>query len=294
MNPDIKMILFERYHADEIRVRPCDEYIKQSPLFSQWADDNVNSPAFTAVRISDGKILGCGGIKKLWNGVGEAWALFSDEIESYGRDCYEYVATYGSSLIREMHLHRIQATINANNDLSIKFAEGIGLTRECLMKGYGWNGDDYYLYSILTDNGSLRLTTRQKVQAIESKIKQQPDHMEGDCFPIDHWFAKGLYGRMISVPAGVLITSKIHRYSHFFFLLKGKIEVLGDGGTEIFSAPKFFITEGGTKRAVSHLEDTIVMTIHATDKTDIKEIEDEIIARDWNEIDSKQESVCLL
>jgi hypothetical protein len=294
VNSDIRIVLFEAHHGRDIIVRPQDQYIKDSPLFDQWCAENEASAGFTAIRISDNKILGCGGVKFLWPGVGEGWAIFSDEIENYKRDCYEYATNYGSNLIREMKLHRIQATLNANNSLAIKFAESIGLVRECLMKGYGYDGSDYYLYSLLVNNRDIRLTTRQKVQVIENKIKEQSNHLEGDCFPLRHFFAKGLYGREISVPAGVLITSKIHKYSHFFFLLKGKIEVLGENGTEIFSAPKFFITEGGTKRAVSHLEDTIVMTVHATDKTDLKEIEDEIIAKDWNEIDSDREAVCLL
>lgn len=294
MNPDIKMIIFESYHAREIQLRPCDQYIKESPLFDRWAIDNHKHPGFTAIRISDGKILGCGGIKRTGINEGELWFLLCDEIDNYKKDAYEFVTLYGSHLIKEMKLDWVFGTVKKNNQLAIKFAESIGLKREVSSEN-DYAEKDYYIYSMLvSSNMTSSFSAKQKVQVIEDKIKELPDHLEGDCFPLTHLFARGLYVREIKVPKGVLITSKIHKYSHVFFLLKGKIEVLEEGGTKIYDAPKFFITPAGTKRAVYHHEDTVVVTVHATDKTDIAEIEDEIIAKDWNEIDSNREAVCLL
>ena len=126
---------------------------------------------------------------------------------------------------------------------------------------------------------------RDKIGELESFISKLPGAMFGDCFPLKHSFAKGLLVRQISVPKGYLIVSKIHKYSHAAFLLKGEISIFGTEGVCRMKAPVSLITPAGTKRAVYHHEDTIFCTVHATTETDIAEIEEEIIAKDFNEVD---------
>ncbi len=69
--------------------------------------------------------------------------------------------------------------------------------------------------------------------------------------PLEHYFAAGLYGRRIFVPAGTTVVTKVHKVQHIAIALKGTCTVIDqDGKKSIVSAPSVFITEPGTQRAI--------------------------------------------
>lgn len=102
-------------------------------------------------------------------------------------------------------------------------------------------------------------------------------NLDIDC-PLRHFFAPGSYAREMTIPEGVLIVGKIHKHAHINIISKGKVKVATEFGFDEFAAPHTFVSEPGTKRAVLALEDTIWTTIHVTDKTDLAEVEEEVIA----------------
>jgi hypothetical protein len=105
------------------------------------------------------------------------------------------------------------------------------------------------------------------------------------CPPVDHpethRFTPGLYSRQILLKAGILCTSKIHRTEHQFIISKGKCRIWSEEkGWETLQAPYHGITKPGTRRALHILEDVIFTTFHATTKTDLAEIEADLIEPD--------------
>ena len=94
---------------------------------------------------------------------------------------------------------------------------------------------------------------------------------------LHHEFAHGLYARQLFIPAGSAYVGKIHRFSHFRIVLKGRLLIVTDTGRYECQAPHFMITTAGTRRVGYAFTDSVIMTIHATDKTDLQEIENEII-----------------
>lgn len=96
--------------------------------------------------------------------------------------------------------------------------------------------------------------------------------------PVKHSFGQGCYVREWNSPAGVLTVSKVHKIAHPFFVLKGRVSVMTEDGMEEIVAPHYGITKPGTKRVLYTHEDTTWVTVHVTDKTDIDDIESEIIA----------------
>lgn len=81
--------------------------------------------------------------------------------------------------------------------------------------------------------------------------------------PLIHRFCKGMYLREVTVPAGTLITTKIHKQEHPFTVSKGKCLVCNDGGEWIeVAAPYTGITKPGTRRVVFVVEDCVWTTYH--------------------------------
>ena len=101
--------------------------------------------------------------------------------------------------------------------------------------------------------------------------------------PVKHSFADGCYIREIFNPAGELLVTKIHKKEHPFFLMKGKMSILTEEGVKHLEAPHHGITQPGTKRIIYTHEDCVFITVHATDKTDIEEIEKEVIAENFED-----------
>lgn len=121
-----------------------------------------------------------------------------------------------------------------------------------------------------------------------------------DC-PLVHRFTEGLYVREIFMPAGSLITSKIHKTQHQYFILKGAVSVWIDDGEEIYlEAPYIGVTEPGTRRALYVWEDCIWATSHPNpDNETLEQIEERIIEKHDNpllpnEIKEKLKELLLL
>jgi len=96
---------------------------------------------------------------------------------------------------------------------------------------------------------------------------------------IHHW-ADGMYMRELFRPAGTTIVGKVHKREHFYVLLSGEITVSGEGYQKRLVAPQIMVSPPGTKRAVYAHTDSICITIHRTDSTDLDAIEVELTEPD--------------
>ena len=101
--------------------------------------------------------------------------------------------------------------------------------------------------------------------------------------PMDHFFADGQYIRRVHFPAHEFIVTKIHKKKHPFFLMKGKLSILSEHGKVTLEAPHFDITLPGTKRIIyTHTACTFI-TVHATEETEVDKVEEDVIAKDFND-----------
>jgi len=133
-----------------------------------------------------------------------------------------------------------------------------------------------------------RMELRDAIVNVEAKISATPGAMFGDCFPLKHSFADGCYIREINVPRGQLVVTKIHKQAHPYFLMKGDCSVLTEEGPRRIKAPFYGITPAGTKRVVYTHEDTVWVTVHVTKEKDLEKIEEEVIAKTFDEIESSE------
>lgn len=114
---------------------------------------------------------------------------------------------------------------------------------------------------ILELNGFVFETYDDLVDHIEKLSLDNLPQME---LPLTHRITPGLYSREMFVPAGVILTSKIHAQEHQFFLMKGKILVLEEDGYKVLQAPCTGISKAGARRVGLVIEDVVWTTVHAT------------------------------
>lgn len=119
-------------------------------------------------------------------------------------------------------------------------------------------------------------THRDVINALEREMFKLPQVQ----LLVNHHFVSGVYLRELFIPAGILLTGKIHKYAHPSYMSRGDMTVLLEDGVHRVQAPFQCIAPPGTKRiAITHA-DTIWTTIHATSETDLEKIEDLFIAKD--------------
>jgi hypothetical protein len=117
------------------------------------------------------------------------------------------------------------------------------------------------------------MPTREAIVRLQRHMEQMPQ-VE---LPTEHYFADGMYCRVLFRPAGTLIVGKVHRKEHFYVVCSGTIKVTTDDGVQEITGPKVIVSSPGTKRAVLALTDATCLTVHRTESRDVEEIEREII-----------------
>ena len=133
----------------------------------------------------------------------------------------------------------------------------------------------------------------RKKQEYRNKITELQDQLvEGGAItgkelhelnPTKHTFAGGCYVREIYNPANMLLVTKIHKVDHPYFLMSGKMSILTEDGIIEVEAPHHGVTKAGTKRVIYTHEPCTFVTVHATDKTTPEEVEEEVIAKSFND-----------
>jgi hypothetical protein len=120
---------------------------------------------------------------------------------------------------------------------------------------------------------AIRNPSRAKILALENEMIK---HEQITLDPV-HYLAGGVYARELLIPKGVVVTGKVHKGDHLFFVMSGDLEVMTDDGVKRIKAPAILSSKAGIKRVAYAYEDTICVAVHATDKTEIKDIEDELV-----------------
>lgn len=118
------------------------------------------------------------------------------------------------------------------------------------------------------------LTARDAVNAFEMEMRKLPQLT----LSVRHYFAPGVYARELFIPAGTLLTGKIHKHQHLNIMSAGDMEVLTEAGIVRVQAPFTIISPPGTKRIAYAHADSVWTTIHATDETNLDRLEALLIA----------------
>lgn len=116
-------------------------------------------------------------------------------------------------------------------------------------------------------------------KSIKNTVASQEEAMFGDCFPLKHSFAEGVYVREINVPAGHLVVTKTFKQDHATFLMSGDVSILTEEGVKDLSGACHFITKAGVKRVILCRTDVVWVTVHGNkdNERDLDKIESFVI-----------------
>jgi len=121
-----------------------------------------------------------------------------------------------------------------------------------------------------------KIPTRDEIQRLQHEMSKLPQAE----LPTEHYFHGGMYCRKMICPAGALIVGKVHKKDHFFLCAKGEMIAWTENGMKHLYAGDVVESKPGTKRVIMAILDAIGINFHLTDKTDLDEVEAELVEPD--------------
>lgn len=103
-----------------------------------------------------------------------------------------------------------------------------------------------------------------------------------------HYHLKGVYVRSLFIPAGTLLTGKIHNFESIGILAQGRLRITNGETSVIVEAPYVTVDEPGVKRLGYAETDCTFITVHRTDADTINDIEDELVSDTFEEFEVKR------
>jgi hypothetical protein len=131
------------------------------------------------------------------------------------------------------------------------------------------------------------LSSNDRVVQLEAAMREQCECLDFDKHT-KHYFADGVYLRSLFLPAGSLVTGKIHRTKHLTIICSGTVRVTTDDGMQEITGPAVFVSEPGIKKAAYAVTDVTIMNAHPTESTDLKEIEHQFIAPSFEALEQEK------
>lgn len=123
--------------------------------------------------------------------------------------------------------------------------------------------------TVLTELGAS--PTREQLQQLKARLVDMGGDTHGPA--PENFFADGVYGRKLVIPAGTLLVGKRQKRSNITVQIYGDIEVTTDDGPKRLVGQHVFVAPAGTERVGWTHAETAWVTCHATEETDMARVE---------------------
>lgn len=143
----IRLIDFDPDHAEELFTLNTTLATADHKFLKRHWIENMKRAGRSFTLIDNGHLIVSGGIFEIWPGHGEAWLIPSDKIEDYKLKMIKTLRSYIDKITEEDQLVRLQASVREDFPVAHRFIEFMGFKREGLMKNYGPDGANHYLYA---------------------------------------------------------------------------------------------------------------------------------------------------
>jgi quercetin dioxygenase-like cupin family protein len=118
---------------------------------------------------------------------------------------------------------------------------------------------------------------------IEQELLKLP---QVEC-PVTHYHIDGVYARSMFIPAGTILTGKIHNFENIAILAKGTLRITNGTESYIITEGHVLVDEPGIKRLGVAETDVVFITVHRTDNTELPAIEKELVSDTFEEYEQQ-------
>ena len=101
---------------------------------------------------------------------------------------------------------------------------------------------------------------------------------------LQEYLIGGAYTRILDIPAGVTMVSKLWNRERLWIIISGEVRVITEQGEKHITAPYIGQAPFGSKVALYAVTDTKWAAITGAQSEDLTEIEDEIEAGDYSDL----------
>ena len=101
--------------------------------------------AFTGI-VNDKPIFAAG-MKMIWGQVAEGWVIASSDMWKHPLGVAKAIKKDFARVAKEHNIKRVQTAIRKDFVQGQRFAEWLGLENEGLMRKFGFDGSDQYMYA---------------------------------------------------------------------------------------------------------------------------------------------------
>ena len=142
-----KVVDFVPEHADDLQSRPDVHKLSEIGAVKNDAIKQMAVPGQAISLLTNGHLIASGGIYPIWSGFAEAWFLSSGMVAKHKRPVIVTVKNHIDAMIIEHGYKRLQATAREDWKVAQRFLEFLGFEREGLMRNYGPDNSDHFLYA---------------------------------------------------------------------------------------------------------------------------------------------------
>lgn len=129
------------------------------------------------------------------------------------------------------------------------------------------------------------LSFMPKILALEEKIREMPQLD----LPVKHYHIEGVYVRELFIPAGTVLTGKIHNKENISILSQGELMFSnGDTGLKSIKAPYTVVDKPGVKRLGYAVTDCTFINVLRSDKKTVPELEEELVSDTFEQYEQKR------
>ena len=142
-----RIVPFNQRHIHMANFRSFEQELIDGYGRPHISDYGVEGLSFTAIR--NDKVIVIWGLYPLWKGVAEAWMLPTHDLEESKMIFHKGTLKFFEYATEKLKLHRLQTYVCSTNYRAIKWMEMCYFDREGLLKRYGPDIKDYYVYGRL-------------------------------------------------------------------------------------------------------------------------------------------------
>ncbi len=149
MDRIINIVKYKGEHGQYIMKQQMNHQLMDKDMEFEGDANNLVQDNLAFTGLLDGKPIFAAGMKIIWSGVAEGWVLATKDVLDHPIAVAKAIKKDFARIAKENNINRVQSAIRANYTTGLKFAKWLGLEEEGLMRKFGFDGSDQYMYARL-------------------------------------------------------------------------------------------------------------------------------------------------